>query len=239
MRLSCIHLSGFKSFAYHTVIELDGSLTVIVGPNGSGKSNIVDAIRWMLGEHSLKSLRASSRDDVIFAGSETHPPAVQARVALELTDGHTKWIIERFIDREGGGGYAMNGQSCRLRDIQELLKGTGLGREFYAIVGQGQVEQVASASPETLHALLEEAADIAHYKERKREALVKMEATQMNLDRLNDRLQMLGEQKRSLYLKAKRAERNSERWNKNVWAFPRRSKVFKKNWWKWRVSGGL
>jgi len=210
MRLSRIHLSGFKSFAHHTVIELDGSLTVIVGPNGSGKSNIVDAIRWMLGEHSLKSLRASSRDDVIFAGSETHPPAVQARVALELTDGHTKWIIERFIDREKGGGYAINGQSCRLRDIQELLKGTGLGREFYAIVGQGQVERVASASPETLHALLEEAADIAHYKERKREALVKMEATQMNLDRLNDRLQMLGEQKRSLYLKAKRAEKYLE-----------------------------
>lgn len=210
MRLSRIYLSGFKSFAHHTVIELDGSITVIVGPNGSGKSNIVDAIRWMLGEHSLKSLRATSREDVIFAGSESHPPATQARVILELVDGDTKWLIERFIDRERGGGYRINGQTCRLSDIHELLKGTGLGKDFYAIVGQGQVEHVASASPETLHSLLEEAADIAHYKERKKETLVKLNATQVNLDRLNDRLQMLAEQKRSMKLKAKRAEKYLE-----------------------------
>jgi len=207
LKLTEIRLRGFKSLAFPTYLPLDDGITVIVGPNGCGKSNIVDAIRWALGEHSSKTLRTTSREDVIFAGSRTHPPASSAVVTLVFEHDGEKIEVERYVDRDGKARYLLNGTLCRLRDIQDVLKGTGLNKDMYAIIGQGQVERVVNASPEKLRELIEEAAEISVYKERKEEALARLEVTQQNLQRLSDKLQFLGDRKKSLFLKAKRAER--------------------------------
>ena len=210
MKLKALYIRGFKSFAFPTKMNVDSGITAIVGPNGSGKSNIVDAIRWLFGEQSMKSIRADNREDVIFAGSEKSPPSNTAEVKLVFENVEGTITVGREVSREGLSHYLLNNKPARLKDIKELFKGTGVGRELYSIVGQGQVDKVITASPYELRSLLEEAAGTAIYKEKKREALSKLAQTEANLDRVEDILFELGKQRKSLYLKAKRAEKYLE-----------------------------
>ncbi len=210
MKLDSVFIRGFKSFAYPTKIDVSSGVTAVVGPNGSGKSNVVDSIRWLFGEQSMKALRADSREDVLFVGSDNHPPSNTAEVKLVFQDENGKFSVSRVLTREGNSEYRMNSKSVRLKDIKELFKGTGVGMDLYSIVGQGQVDQVVSASPYELRKLIEEAAGTAVYRERKREAMSKLTATQANLDRVRDILFELEKQRKSLYLKAKRAEKYLE-----------------------------
>ena len=147
MKLKALYIRGFKSFAFPTRIDMDSGITAVVGPNGSGKSNIVDAIKWLFGEQSMKSIRADNREDVIFAGSEKNPPASVAEVKLVFETQEGTITVSREVSREGLSNYFLNNKPARLKDIKELFKGTGVGRERYSIVGQGQVDKVISASP--------------------------------------------------------------------------------------------
>ncbi|OAA31183.1 chromosome segregation protein SMC [Kosmotoga arenicorallina S304] len=210
MKLKSLYIRGFKSFAFPTKMNVDSGITAIVGPNGSGKSNIVDAIRWLFGEQSMKSIRADNREDVIFAGSEKNPPANVAEVKLIFETQEGTITVGREVSREGLSNYLLNNKPARLKDIKELFKGTGVGRELYSIVGQGQVDKVITASPYELRSLLEEAAGTAIYREKKKEALSKLAQTESNLERVEDILFELGKQRKSLYLKAKRAEKYLE-----------------------------
>lgn len=210
MRLVSIFIKGFKSFAYPTKIDISKGITAIVGPNGSGKSNIVDAIRWVFGEQSMKTIRADNREDVIFAGSEKNPPANSAVVKLTFEDERGLITIGREITRDGLSQYSINDKPSRLRDIKEIFQGTGVGMDIYSIVGQGQVDKVVTASPYELRALIEEAAGTAIYKEKKKQSLAKLSETEANLNRIEDILFELGKQRKSLYLKAKRAEKYLE-----------------------------
>lgn len=207
MRLDSVYIKGFKSFAYPTKLEVADGMTSVVGPNGSGKSNIVDAIKWMLGEHSMKNIRADNKDDVIFGGSEKFPPSNSAEVRLTFEHEGKFLSVSREISRDGMSRYNINKKPSRLRDIREVFKGTGMGKDLYSIVGQGQVDKVVTASPSELRSLIEEAAGTAVYKERKRESLGKLTQTETNLSRVEDILFELGKQRKSLYLKAKRAEK--------------------------------
>jgi len=210
LKLRSIFLKGFKSFAKPTLLNLSEGITAIVGPNGSGKSNIIDAIRWVFGEHSMKQLRAGEKFDVLFAGSEKFPPANSAYVELSFEDNGEILKIARELSRDGRNNYYINGSPVRLKDIKDKFKGTGIGMDFYSIVPQGQVERIVNASPEELRFLLEEAAGTSFYREKKRAALVKLEHTENNLNRVGDILFEKERMKKSLYLKAKRAERYIE-----------------------------
>lgn len=210
MKLRSIFLKGFKSFAKPTLLNLSEGITAIVGPNGSGKSNIIDAIRWVFGEHSMKQLRAGEKFDVLFAGSEKFPPASSAYVELSFENNGEILKISRELSRDGKNNYYINGSPVRLKDIKDKFKGTGIGMDFYSIVPQGQVERIVNASPEELRFLLEEAAGISFYREKKKTALVKLEHTENNLNRVEDILFEKERMKKSLYLKAKRAERYME-----------------------------
>ncbi|AKI96916.1 chromosome segregation protein SMC [Kosmotoga pacifica] len=210
MRLKAVYIRGFKSFAFPTKMNIDAGITAIVGPNGSGKSNIVDAIRWLFGEQSMKSIRADNREDVIFAGSEKNPPANAAEVKLFFETDEGLITVGREVTRDGLSHYLLNNKPARLKDIKELFKGTGVGKELYSIVGQGQVDKVITASPYELRSLIEEAAGTAIYKEKKKEAMSKLAQTEANLERVEDILFELGKQRKSLYLKAKRAEKYLE-----------------------------
>lgn len=171
MKLVSMALSGFKSFARPTKLFFADGITAIIGPNGGGKSNIVDAIRWVFGEQSMKQLRAEEKYDVIFAGSSKIPAATSAYVELSFENEDEKLVVSRLLTSDGKNQYMLNGEVVRLKDIHEKFMGTGIGKEFYSIAGQGQIERIVNASPEELRLLLEEAAGTAFYRERKKNPL--------------------------------------------------------------------
>ncbi|WP_448378353.1 chromosome segregation protein SMC [Fervidobacterium sp.] len=210
MVLKEIFIKGFKSFADPVRLEVSDRVTVVVGPNGSGKSNIVDAIRWVLGEQSMKEIRAQEREDVVFWGNEKRPPAQYAYVELVFEDNGNKVSIARELSRDGTSRYLLNGDEVRLKDLRELLMTHGFGKNPYSIIGQGQIDKIVSATPESLRAIIEEIAGIGIYREKKKEALAKLDATQINLSRITDVLFEVDKNRKSLYLKAKRAERYLE-----------------------------
>jgi chromosome segregation protein len=186
-------MQGFKSFADKITLTPDRGVTAIVGPNGSGKSNISDAIRWVLGEQSVKSLRGSRMDDVIFSGTEFRKPSGFAEVTLLLDNGdgglrvpYGDVSVTRRIYRSGESEYLINKNQCRLKDVNELFFDTGIGREGYSIIGQGKVEEILNDKPEERRGIFEEAAGITKYKARRHEAERKLEATSQNLLRIND-----------------------------------------------------
>ncbi|MBD5788286.1 AAA family ATPase, partial [Cellulosimicrobium terreum] len=193
MHLKTLTLRGFKSFASATTLSFEPGVTCVVGPNGSGKSNVVDALAWVMGEQGAKTLRGGKMEDVIFAGTSGRPPLGRAEVALTIdnTDGalpieYTEVTISRTLFRNGGSEYAINGSSCRLLDIQDLLSDSGLGREMHVIVGQGQLDAVLRATPEDRRGFIEEAAGVLKHRKRKEKALRKLDAMQANLTRLGD-----------------------------------------------------
>ena len=208
MYLKSLTLRGFKSFASVTSMRLETGITCVVGPNGSGKSNIVDALCWVMGEQGAKSLRGGKMEDVVFAGTTSRAPLGRAEVTLTIdnSDGalpieYAEVTISRLMFRSGQSEYAINGDRCRLLDVQELLSDSGLGREMHVIVGQGQLDTVLHAGPEARRALIEEAAGVLKHRRRKEKALRKLEAMQANLTRLVDltaelsrRLKPLGRQ---------------------------------------------
>lgn len=193
MYLKKIEVYGFKSFANKMTLEFNNCITAIVGPNGSGKSNIADAVRWVLGEQSAKQLRGSKMEDVIFSGTELRKPLGYAYVSLTIDNSDHKLPIEyeeltvtRRVYRSGESEYLINGTECRLKDVQELFMDTGIGKEGYSIIGQGQIEKVLSGKPEDRRELLDEAAGIVKYKRRKYEAEKNLEEERANLARVSD-----------------------------------------------------
>jgi chromosome segregation protein len=197
--LKSLTLRGFKSFASATTLRLERGITCVVGPNGSGKSNIVDALSWVMGEQGAKSLRGGKMEDVVFAGTTSRPPLGRAEVTLTIdnTDGalpidYSEVTLSRLMFRSGQSEYAINGNHCRLLDVQELLSDSGLGREMHVIVGQGHLDDVLHAGPEARRALIEEAAGVLKHRKRKEKALRKLEAMQANLTRLVDLTAELG-----------------------------------------------
>lgn len=204
MRLTQIKLSGFKSFVETTVIPTPSQLVGIVGPNGCGKSNIIDAVRWVLGESRASELRGGSMQDVIFNGSEQRKAAARASVELVFDNSegrvtgqwgtYTEISVRRELSRDGTSGYFINGQQVRRRDINDIFLGTGLGARGYAIIGQGMINRLIEAKPEELRVYLEEAAGVSRYKERRKETESRLRDTQENLTRLEDILQELEQQ---------------------------------------------
>jgi len=213
--LKGIHIQGFKSFADRVKLELGHGLSVIVGPNGSGKSNVADAVRWVLGEQSAKSLRGVKMEDVIFAGSTQRRPVGMAEVSL-IFDNTTgifpldfrEITITRRVYRDGDGQYLINNASCRLKDIQELFMDTGAGKEGFSIIGQGRVEEILNLKSEERRSLIEEAAGITKFRYRKREALKRLDATILNLQRLDDIVQEIEGQLTPLAAQAQVAEQS-------------------------------
>ena len=216
MRLSTIKLSGFKSFVDPTTLHLPTNMTGVVGPNGCGKSNIIDAVRWVMGESSASRLRGDSLTDVIFSGSAGRKPVSQATVELifDNTD-HTiageyaafnEISVKRLVSRDGSSNYYLNGTKCRRRDITDLFLGTGLGPRSYSIIEQGMISQIIEARPEDLRVYLEEAAGISKYKERRKETETRIRHTRENLDRLNDLREEIGKQLEHLRRQARQAE---------------------------------
>ncbi|TBR10929.1 MAG: chromosome segregation protein SMC [Lysobacter sp.] len=216
MRLSTIKLSGFKSFVDPTTLHLSGNMTGVVGPNGCGKSNIIDAVRWVMGESSASRLRGDSLTDVIFAGSSARKPVSQAMVELVFDNSdHTitgefaafnEISVKRTVSRDGNSQYTLNGTKCRRRDVTDLFLGTGLGARSYSIIEQGMISQIIEARPEDLRMYLEEAAGISKYKERRRETETRIRHTRENLDRLNDLRDEVGKQLQHLARQARQAE---------------------------------
>ena len=193
MHLKSLTMKGFKSFASSTTLRLEPGITAVVGPNGSGKSNVVDAIAWVLGEQGAKALRGGKMEDVIFAGTADRPPLGRAEVTLTIdnSDGalpidYAEVSITRRMFRDGVGEYEINGSSCRLLDIQELLSDSGIGREMHVIVGQGQLDAVLQARPEDRRAFVEEAAGVLKHRKRREKTIRKLDAMQANLNRLTD-----------------------------------------------------
>lgn len=214
MYLKSLTLRGFKSFASSTTLNLEPGITCVVGPNGSGKSNVVDALAWVMGEQGAKSLRGGKMEDVIFAGTTGRPPLGRAEVLLTIdnSDGalpieYSEVTISRTMFRSGGSEYAINGQSCRLLDVQELLSDSGIGREMHVIVGQGQLDSVLHATPEDRRGFVEEAAGVLKHRKRKEKALRKLDATQGNLTRLQDLLTEIRRQLKPLGRQAEVARR--------------------------------
>ncbi|MGV8852655.1 MAG: chromosome segregation protein SMC [Rhodoglobus sp.] len=210
MYLKSLTLKGFKSFAQPTTFAFEQGVTCVVGPNGSGKSNVVDALAWVMGEQGAKTLRGGKMEDVIFAGTATKGPLGRAEVILTIdnADGalpieYSEVTISRTLFRNGGSEYAINGSSCRLLDVQELLSDSGLGREMHVIVGQGQLDAVLHASPEDRRGFIEEAAGILKHRRRKEKTLRKLDAMQANLTRLSD---LAGEIRRQLKPLGQQAE---------------------------------
>ena len=201
MRLNSIKLSGFKSFADATNFLLPGQLVGVVGPNGCGKSNIIDAVRWVLGESRASELRGESMQDVIFNGTNTRKPASRASVEL-VFDNQThraggQWnqfeeiAVKRVLTRDGTSSYYINNQPVRRRDVQDVFLGTGLGPRAYAIIGQGTISRIIESKPEELRLFLEEAAGVSKYKERRRETENRLSDTRENLTRVEDILREL------------------------------------------------
>ncbi|MCX5385942.1 chromosome segregation protein SMC [Streptomyces sp. NBC_00083] len=193
MHLKALTLRGFKSFASATTLKFEPGITCVVGPNGSGKSNVVDALSWVMGEQGAKSLRGGKMEDVIFAGTTGRPPLGRAEVSLTIdnSDGalpieYAEVTITRIMFRNGGSEYQINGDTCRLLDIQELLSDSGIGREMHVIVGQGQLDSVLHADPMGRRAFIEEAAGVLKHRKRKEKALRKLDAMKANLARVQD-----------------------------------------------------
>ena len=201
MYLKSIEIQGFKSFANKLVFEFHNGITGIVGPNGSGKSNVADAVRWVLGEQRIKQLRGASMQDVIFAGTEMRKPQGFAYVAITLDNSDHQLAIDydqvtvsRRLYRSGESEYMINGSACRLKDINELFYDTGIGKEGYSIIGQGQIDRILSGKPEERRELFDEAAGIVKFKRRKAIAQKKLEDEQANLVRVSDILSELEKQ---------------------------------------------
>ncbi|GGY08559.1 chromosome segregation protein SMC [Paludibacterium paludis] len=204
MRLTHIKLSGFKSFVDPTSIAVPGQLVAVIGPNGCGKSNVIDAVRWVLGESSARQLRGESMQDVIFNGSSTRKPVSRASVELVFDNGDGQLVgpwgayaevaIRRVLTRQGESSYFINGQQVRRRDITDLFLGTGVGARGYAVIEQGMISRIIEARPEELRAYLEEAAGVSRYKERRRETEHRLKDTRDNLERIEDLRQELERQ---------------------------------------------
>jgi chromosome segregation protein len=212
--LKSLTMRGFKSFASATTLRLEPGITCVVGPNGSGKSNVVDALSWVMGEQGVKSLRGGKMEDVVFAGTTSRPPLGRAEVTLTIdnSDGalpieYTEVTLSRLMFRSGQSEYAINGDHCRLLDVQELLSDSGLGREMHVIVGQGQLDDILHAGPEARRALIEEAAGVLKHRRRKEKALRKLEAMQANLTRLVDLTAELGRRLKPLGRQAEMARK--------------------------------
>ena len=193
MYLKSIEIYGFKSFANKIIFKFNNGITGIVGPNGSGKSNVGDAVRWVLGEQSVKQLRGASMQDVIFSGTQSRKPLGYAYVAITLDNSDHSLAIDyeevtvaRRLYRSGESEYLINGTVCRLKDVNELFYDTGIGKEGYSIIGQGQIDKILSGKPEERRELFDEAAGIVKFKRRKNEAQKKMENERQNLVRVND-----------------------------------------------------
>jgi chromosome segregation protein len=214
MYLKSLNVVGFKSFADRTTLEFHPGVTAIVGPNGCGKSNVLDSIRWVLGEQSAKALRGGEMKDVIFSGTETRPPLGMAEVSLTFGDceqdlgvAYNEVTITRRVFRDGASEYELNKTACRLRDIQSLFMDTGIGRSAYSIMEQGKIDLILSSRPEDRRAIFEEAAGITKYKSQKKEALRKLENTEANLIRLADIIREVKRQIGSLQRQAGKARR--------------------------------
>ncbi len=212
MYLKSIELQGFKSFAHKLVFDFHNGITGIVGPNGSGKSNVADAVRWVLGEQSAKQLRGASMQDVIFAGTENRKPQSYAYVAITLDNSdhqlpidYNEVTVARRVYRSGESEYLLNGSPCRLKDVNELFYDTGIGKEGYSIIGQGQIDKILSGRPEERRELFDEAAGIVKFKRRKATAQKKLESEQENLVRIDDILRELERQVGPLERQAKKA----------------------------------
>ena len=220
MRLKQIKLAGFKSFVDATTVTLPGNRCAVVGPNGCGKSNIIDAVRWVMGESSAKQLRGENLTDVIFNGANTRKPVAAASIELifDNSDGriggeyaaYADIAIRRQVTRDGQSQYFLNGNKCRRRDIQDIFLGTGFGPRSYSIIEQGMISQLVEAKPEELRVYLEEAAGISKYKERRRETGNRIKHTRENLERINDIREELARQLDRLQRQAQAAERYRE-----------------------------
>jgi len=226
MFLTSLTMRGFKSFADTTALEVEPGITVVVGPNGSGKSNIVDALSWVLGTHSVKKVRGSAMTDVIFAGAPGRARGRRARVEIVIdnADGRLETSgvgtagsagrfrevrIARTIEEDGLGGYEINGEEVRALDVQELLSDTGLGRELHTIVGQGQLDEILNARPEERRKYIEEAAGILKHRRRRERAVKKLETVDEHVDKLRTVLRELRRQLRPLEQQAKAADRHA------------------------------
>ena len=217
MRLHSIKLAGFKSFVDPVTLRFQGPLTAVVGPNGCGKSNVIDAIRWVMGESSARQLRGDSMSDVIFAGTAQRKPVGQASVELifENTLGklggaynsYTELSVRRQVTRDGRSDYFLNGTRCRRRDITDIFLGTGLGPRSYAVIQQGMINRLVEARPDELRVFLEEAAGVSRYQARRRETTEHLEHTRLNLARLNDVAEELQDQMKTLKRQSQAAER--------------------------------
>jgi chromosome segregation protein len=220
MRLKCIKLAGFKSFVDPTTVSFPSNLCAVVGPNGCGKSNIIDAVRWVMGESSAKNLRGESMTDVIFNGSGGRKPVGQATIELvfDNSDGtlggeYASWgeiSIKRKVTRDSQSNYYLNGNKCRRRDITDIFLGTGLGPRSYAIIEQGMISNLIESKPDELRVYIEEAAGISKYKERRKDTESRMRRTQENLERLTDIREELGRQLSRLERQAQAAEKYAE-----------------------------
>ena len=211
MYLKSIEMQGFKSFANKILLEFHDGITGIVGPNGSGKSNVGDAVRWVLGEQSAKQLRGGNMQDVIFSGTETRKPLGFASVAITLDNSDHQLNIDfeevtvtRRLYRSGESEYLLNSRNCRLKDINELFYDTGIGKEGYSIIGQGQIDKILNGKPEERRELFDEAAGIVKFKRRKAATLKKLDEEQQNLVRVTD---ILSERTRQLSPLEKQAEK--------------------------------
>src|ERR1700694_3645350 len=214
MYLQSLELNGFKSFAHKTVLNFHPGVTAIVGPNECGKSNVLDAIRWVLGEQSAKALRGGEMADVIFSGTDSRAAVGLAEVSMTFAeceealglDWHEVQITRRVF-RDGGSEYLLNKTPCRLKDIHQLFMDTGIGRSAYSIMEQGKIDMILSSRPEDRRAIFEEAAGITKYKSQKKEALRKLEATDANLLRLSDIMKEVKRQIGSVQRQAAKARR--------------------------------
>ncbi|MGB1158327.1 MAG: chromosome segregation protein SMC [Porticoccaceae bacterium] len=220
MRLKSIKLAGFKSFVDPTNVQFPSNLCAVVGPNGCGKSNIIDAVRWVMGESSAKNLRGESMSDVIFNGSGARKPVGQASIELVFDNSEGRIVgeyasyneiaIRRKVTRDGQSNYYLNGNKCRRRDITDIFLGTGLGPRSYAIIEQGMISRLIESKPEELRVYIEEAAGISKYKERRRDTESRIQRTTENLERLTDIRDELGRQLARLERQAKAAEKYAE-----------------------------
>ncbi|MEZ5236290.1 MAG: AAA family ATPase [Acidimicrobiales bacterium] len=213
MFLKSLQIRGFKSFADKALLELEPGITVVVGPNGSGKSNVVDAIAWVLGAQAPTSIRSQKMDDVIFAGTSKRPALGRAEVSLTIDNSagllpveFSEVTITRTLFRSGDSDYAINGVSCRLLDIQELLSDAGVGRNQHVIISQGQIDAILNARPEERRTIIEEAAGILKYRRRKERAERRLAATETDLSRVSDLQREIRRQLRPLEKQAHAAD---------------------------------